>query len=359
MSTDNEKKSNPAAANRIDGVRLLVVDDSEINLTLAKRLLENGGAQVQCLSNGQEAVDWLAQPQNTVDVVLMDVHMPVLDGIGAVRVIRAGQRGAQLPVIAMTAADSDEEIATATEAGMTDHVLKPFSLRTLVEAVLRHVKPVAQPAPSAGAVIQPTETDATDWPDLAGVATDQAKYRYLGERAAFLKQLRRLLEEFSNLEQPPQVPQDPQGWHAMAMRMHKLVGNAGLLAAEPLASAAREAERLAKANTAEGLAAVLQQVSERLIALRTAAQKHLSEQTEGGNAQNGEASGVFSIPADELNALVQDLDDQKFSAAKSYAKLEKQLSTALGPVKADQLKNAMDELDFEVALALLRPLVTA
>jgi signal transduction histidine kinase/CheY-like chemotaxis protein len=117
---------------------ILLAEDVEINQEIARTILENAGYEVDVVSNGAEAV---AAVQNSAyDLVLMDVQMPVMDGIAATRHIRALPRPAgAVPVVAMTANVFAEQIASFKEAGMNDHVGKPFrhdELRATVERCL-------------------------------------------------------------------------------------------------------------------------------------------------------------------------------------------------------------------------------
>ena len=123
------------------GVRVLVVDDSNINRDGTKSILELEGAQVGLASNGQEAFERLQAEPRAFDVVLMDLQMPVLDGHEATRRIRLELGLADLPIIAVTADALRSQRQRAAAAGMNDYIIKPFDARALVSSILRHVKP--------------------------------------------------------------------------------------------------------------------------------------------------------------------------------------------------------------------------
>jgi CheY-like chemotaxis protein len=107
------------------GSRLLVVDDNEINLTVARALLERAGCQVDVARDGQQALEAVARTPYAL--VLMDCQMPVLDGFEATRRIRQlpGAAG-RTPVVALTASAMSEELAACRAAGMDDCLTKPF-----------------------------------------------------------------------------------------------------------------------------------------------------------------------------------------------------------------------------------------
>lgn len=108
---------------------ILVVDDIADNVRLLQYDLEDDKHQVLTAANGQEALAVL--DRHDVDLVLMDVNMPVLDGIGALRRIRSVARMADLPVIMVTANDMDEQVIEALDGGADDYVVKPFSYAVL------------------------------------------------------------------------------------------------------------------------------------------------------------------------------------------------------------------------------------
>ena len=116
--------------------RILVVDDNHINQKVARLLLECVGHTVDIVVDGQEAVD--AVNSHPYDLVLMDIHMPKMDGITATKLIREqGGNGATIPIIAVTAKAmvGDREIYIA--AGMNDFVSKPINTAELHEAIAR------------------------------------------------------------------------------------------------------------------------------------------------------------------------------------------------------------------------------
>jgi PAS domain S-box-containing protein len=118
-------------------VRLLLVEDNAVNRELIRAMLEPFGVEVETANDGVAGVE--AVRQGHYDLVLMDVQMPVMDGLTATREIRAmeGARGAATPIVAMTANVLPEQIANCLAAGMDDHLGKPISPTKLLEVVAR------------------------------------------------------------------------------------------------------------------------------------------------------------------------------------------------------------------------------
>lgn len=122
----------------IAGCRLLLVEDNELNVEIAEMLLEDQGAQVMVVADGQQAVDrFVSEPPGTFDVILMDVMMPVMDGLTATRRIRELDRedAKTMPIIAMTANAYDEDVKQCLDAGMNAHLAKPLQMDLVVAVI--------------------------------------------------------------------------------------------------------------------------------------------------------------------------------------------------------------------------------
>ena len=127
--------------NRLQGARVLVVDDSEINCEVAKRILEADGAQVHTVADGSEAVQWLGQHAKEVDVVLMDIQMPVMDGYSATHEIRHTLKLTNLPIIALTAGAFKAQEEAALAAGMNAFLSKPYNVEQIIALMRQYIAP--------------------------------------------------------------------------------------------------------------------------------------------------------------------------------------------------------------------------
>jgi two-component system sensor histidine kinase/response regulator len=180
------------------GARLLLVEDNEINREFATELLRRMNTQVDCAENGQEALA-LVQARN-YDAVLMDIHMPVMDGLEASRRIRAlgeragGERFRVLPIIAMTALAMARDEQQSLAAGMNDHITKPVSPERLQAALARWLHMPLDPA--APGRLEAALPD--DLRRLESLDSTQGVRRIGGDSEAYRKQLRRFRTRYDD-----------------------------------------------------------------------------------------------------------------------------------------------------------------
>ena len=124
------------------GVKILLAEDNELNLEIARFMLTTAGAQVDEVYNGRAALDtYLASEEGHYDVLLMDVMMPVMDGLRATKLIRASKRkdASSLPIFALTANAFPEDVVRVREAGMNEHCPKPLNRDKLIAMILKYV----------------------------------------------------------------------------------------------------------------------------------------------------------------------------------------------------------------------------
>lgn len=127
----------------LEGMRILLVEDNQINMEIAKFLLESAGAEIVTVDNGKKAVDYFTKaPEGDLDLILMDVMMPVMDGIRATRLIRqsAHEDAKTIPIIAMTANAFVEDMKKTREAGMNAHLSKPLDSEKVMQVLYSYKK---------------------------------------------------------------------------------------------------------------------------------------------------------------------------------------------------------------------------
>jgi CheY-like chemotaxis protein len=138
VTTDAHSLAKAVAGAKLEGMRILVAEDNLVNQQIASELLQGEGAVVTLTNDGQEALDAIANAEMPFHVVLMDMQMTVMDGLSATRAIRQQFDATTLPIVAMTANAMNADRQACLEAGMNDHVGKPFNINSLIQ-VLRNV----------------------------------------------------------------------------------------------------------------------------------------------------------------------------------------------------------------------------
>jgi PAS domain S-box-containing protein len=329
------------------GVRILVVDDSDINLEVTKQILELEGAQVWLASDGQEAFEFLQAEPLAIDVVLMDVQMPVLDGHDATRRIRLELKLSDLPIIALTAGALSSERQRAAAAGMDDYIVKPFDADALVASILRRLKPpnqqVAQHAPAAPPCpVGPTEA----WPALDGIDRDDVFSRLMGDFGLFCSMLTRLLEEFSELAIPG-AADDPETLSLQRGRMHKLKGSAGMLGAKEIQQLAGEAEAACAAGEIEQVAELSMRLAAHLQRLRRDAALALAAVPMRSRA--GRAQDCAVVEPEAVAELVDLLRRQSLAAVDRFTSMSPGLRRLLGQGSYERVRDHLDNLRFDAA----------
>ena len=334
----------------LPGVRVLLVDDSDINLEVTRRILEAEGAQVRTASNGQQAVDLLEAEPDAVDIVLMDVQMPVLDGYDATRRIRAELHLEDLPIIALTAGALSSDRQRSSEAGMDDYIIKPFDAQQLMRSVLRHVHlssgpHACKPVEAARASAQPH----APWPEIDGIDSEDARERLNNDFELFRSMLKRLLGEFADVALPEQVA-DSGALAIHAGRMHKLRGSAGLLGAKAIQRLAGEAEAACVGGDIALANPLALDLASELHRLRQSAEPAF--QSRQAPADEAPAPGV-PLDMGALAELVGLLRQQRLSAMDCFKALSPQLRGHLRQGEYERVEDHLDSLRFGDAADIL------
>jgi two-component system sensor histidine kinase/response regulator len=225
---------------RLQGMRLLVVEDNLINQQVALELLNAEGASVEIAGNGRLGVAAVAAANPPFDAVLMDLQMPVLDGYAATQAIRQQLKLVDLPVIAMTANAMASDREACLAAGMNDHVGKPIDLSDLVRVLNRHT----HRASASSSAVAPTDPPAESGtqPTVGHVDVDGALERLGGNTALYVKVIQSYLHDLAT--QPDQLETlIENGDFKGAQRLrHTLKGLSSTVDADALSAVAKTME---------------------------------------------------------------------------------------------------------------------
>ena len=231
------------------GVRILVVDDSEINRDVAQRILSGQGALVSLAVNGQDAIDWLLAHSRDVDLVLMDVQMPVLDGIAATRQLRRLAQFDDLPIMALTAGAFKSQQDAARAAGMTHFVSKPFDVPSTIALIQRLRRPSAVEHPQASPrdilpIMLPADQGSVESSTEVSVMDVARGLRIWSDAATYHEYLQRFVACYCDAVEVMYRSLAMDDRPAAAALAHKLCGVAANMALPDTHRLAVEAERV-------------------------------------------------------------------------------------------------------------------
>jgi PAS domain S-box-containing protein len=342
LATQDQVEALPVAerVHRLDGVSLLVVEDNETNQIIAREILGEAGARVTIATNGREAVE--AVEREAFDAVLMDVHMPVMDGHDATRAIRRQPRFAELPIIAMTASATVRDRELCVEAGMNAHVGKPIDLNELFGTLRRFVRVGAVPANGRG-------DDERGEIALPGLDVATGVRRLGGRREAY----ENLLKVFA-ASTPDPLPEIRDaiargaGAHAVQL-VHRLRGAAGNVAATRVLAVTTEMENTLKAGGA--VDALLPMLERAWSELRDSLDRLLRASTAAAVAAADPATVRKEL--EHLDALLSRDDAEAVTLVR---KLRGALAQGVTTIRFGELEKRVSNYDFIAAREALKAL---
>ncbi|RZK99738.1 MAG: hybrid sensor histidine kinase/response regulator [Rubrivivax sp.] len=350
-----DTQSPPDAVVRLDGLRVLLVEDNALNQQLAIELLSRRGAIVKSLDNGCEAVEHLRMAGPTAyDVVLMDLHMPVMDGHEATRQIRADERFRALPILAMTAHALDEERDHCLAIGMQDHISKPLDPRKLYATLARY-HPLNQAVAGAPAqrVPDPLNKGPRALPQAPGLDAHQALSRLEGDRELYLRVLTGFVDHLGDASPSLQAAAAEHDWPTIEREAHTLRGLAATVGAHELAQLSAELERAVQGRDTEGLRTVTQALQTAVTGLLALLQPQLRA-LGTPTATPQDSPTLTELPPALTEALLRLVQDSDSEAISVWRQQRGVFSAALHPLLFNRLDTAIEGCDFDAALHLLQ-----
>lgn len=339
---------------RLQGMTLLVVEDNALNREVVEELLTAEGATVVLAHDGRAGVDIVQTARQHFDAVLMDMQMPIMDGLEATRLIRSDGRFNNLPIIAMTANASASDRQQCQQAGMNDHVGKPFVFEQLISVLLSTTCRQRDVLPNNG---------ISGIDDSSGKDIELVLKRFGGKVGLYKRSLARFKSEgaalLSNLRQSLN-DNNVSGCH---IALHSLKGLSATLGAEALAAQAASLEALFKDKhvNPSDLHTLIDE--NHLNALRLLLDSQydelsstLNEWSDSRDVGN-ELVQDLAVPIKELLMECSVLLEQRNLKVLSMLSSISAHAEAKGPLY-DALRQQIDALDFESALATTHRLLS-
>jgi signal transduction histidine kinase/HPt (histidine-containing phosphotransfer) domain-containing protein/ActR/RegA family two-component response regulator len=339
QAADSPSPGSDKDLSAILGAEILVVDDSQINLQIASELLQQAGFKVDSAHDGQQAVAMVGQ--KPYDCVLMDLQMPVMDGIQATETIRADSRFKNLPVLAMTANSSDADRARASQAGMNALIPKPIDQRLLFDSLLQWISPGERdfviPAQST---VQESQLQLPD--ALPGLSVQEGLGRVGGNSRLYLKLLRDMNREYQGTAEEITELLEKNQLEQAAQLAHKLRGIANNLGAFEVGLLSGEIEQSAK----DGMVpadATLQELSAALSSLEGLINQLVASDSSAPGSEDLDKQAITSL----LDQLTLEIEESNPAATDTNESLLAGLAEGMaGEAELTALGESLDIFDF-------------
>lgn len=345
-------------AHGLAGSRILLVEDNSINQDVALGILESAKIGADLAKNGKEAVDAVAG--NHYDAVLMDIQMPVMDGLEATRIIRSDDRFVTLPIIAMTANAMKGDRETCLESGMNDYIVKPIDPGLLFDTLSKWIKPRTS---FTFRGVEPLMTEIRDdiIPEtLPGIDTKDATKRLMGNQELLLSILTGFRRDYSDAASVLKSQVEGGDVEKAKNLVHTLKGISGNFSARELRVSFEKLETAMAAGEKDEIMACLDAVDKEMTVvlegIRTLPEKksaeYMPKQKGSGSAPDQE---LFSECFDDLS---RSLASNEFNAIDKFAVLVSNMPEEAysDPITRDliaRLEKEIDGFNFKEALDIL------
>jgi len=264
----------PVGDTQLQGKRILLAEDNPVNRLLASATLEQAGFVVTEAENGLQALE-LAKTHD-FDLLLMDIQMPVMDGLCATRLIRELDKSGtdRLPMLALTAGAPGQDMDEILASGMNGCLEKPFAPDALVTAVRRHLQPARENHAPMQAPLSPTAGIPAICPRRPCLDIDEGIRRVGGDGSLYRELLRRFVAEYGASAAHVMDSVNSGELGKAGRIVHSVKGVAGVLAADSLQEIARELETALK-NDGENPHPAMKRFRDELSAVLSSAENEL------------------------------------------------------------------------------------
>jgi two-component system sensor histidine kinase/response regulator len=339
----------PENLDRLRNARILVVEDSIANQTLARDLLLHAGAHVSLAGNGHEAIAAIRDAAQPFDAVLMDLQMPLMDGLEAIGIIR-NELSQTMPIVATSAHSNKLEQERCLAAGADDCLPKPFHINDLYAVLAKCIEASgdADPIPAPGAdndVSLPESLDGIDMADgLDRLGNNRGLYGQL--LTDFARTNAGLIGELGEAARY-------DDWARIRFLVHAIRSTAGSIGAATLSKMAAKVED-AVINGDERLGGYLSEFTAEMTRVMDALRSAEFDQTEKSGPAGADATPFDRDRATELyGRLLELLDDQDLSAQRDFDELASMLGGRGQEVILSELSENMHMLNYANARQIL------
>ena len=342
-------ESFPETIRSVQGARVLLVEDNPINQFVAKGFLEKMGLCVFVADGGGQAVSMVEAEE--FDAVFMDLQMPGMDGFEATARIRALDKGRELPIIAMTAAAMVQDKEACLKAGMNDHVPKPIDPDTLIETLLRWIRPGTRECGPPTGEIYPVPLGPGCSFELSGFDLKEAVARMAFDWAALKRALKIFWEENEGVQERLDDLIEKADFQGASRMVHSIRGASGNLGAKALFAASQALENDLKSGHVASRSRFAEQLALALGSIRDFLDSAASDDSAAQYDQNRVMR--------QLRILMANLEDHTVIPGNLIRDLCCQLKETQVERLGEQLERDVDHFDYSNAKETVKSIAEA
>ncbi len=336
----------------LKGLRILVAEDHPINRQIMSEILESVGIEVEMANNGREAVQFLQKNDNRIDLVLMDIQMPIMDGYDATREIRRLYSKSRLPIVAMTAHAMQEERERCLAAGMNEHLSKPVVIENLYDMLARLTGRTTQTS-SESVIKDEQEHQSILIPEyLPGINIETALSRINGNKRLLGQLIKIFAQDHQGITEEVRHLIADNDTLSAARLVHGLKGVAGNLSADRLRIASANLETALKNKDINASSALLPLLDAALAEVFTAATL-LTERAAPARTTGNFSSKEITPLLGELQNL---LEIHSLDLSSPLDSLRAMLTQGDEHNQIEALAESVQRLDYQKALIILQSL---
>lgn len=341
--TDSKQKNEAEYLPQLKGIKVLLVEDNEINREVAQEILQEAGMIVTIAENGREAVNKVKS--DLYEVVLMDIQMPVMDGYDATGEIRKDPAFAELPIIAMTANALLADQEKCLQAGMNDHVAKPIDTAQLFRKIAYWVKADQKTIANKAAA-----TGDQKMPDLPGIDVQDGLSRLGGNRELYCRLLIKFHKNHKLTLKAIRNALADGDLKKAEILAHTIKGAAGNIGSRDVYLDADALEAEFKANDLNNVELLLMQLEQELELAFTSISTLEDNAEETQSLPTGAADKSLLKPI--LDRMGKLLNENNMDAVTCAKELAMQTKNSVLSVKTAEMKDCVDQYDFDGALCI-------
>ncbi|TRW98299.1 response regulator [Paracoccus sp. M683] len=351
----------PKVRRDLHGLRILLVEDNEINREIAVELLKDAGLDVDCAENGLVACRMVSERGDSFAAVLMDVQMPEMDGVEATRQIRRDWSAEDLPILAMTAHAYEEDRQRCLASGMNDHIAKPIDPQVFLATLERWLRRSAPSGPASAQGETRLISGGADLPsELPPFDIPAALLRVNGKQPLLRRLIIGFRDSYNDVAERLGAMLHAGQADDAARLAHGLKGVASSLELAEVAAIARRLEDRLRAGQEDGMGSLLSDLGDAMreamaaVALLDGGPVAQGDQIAATMPATGQGKILnLSEAAEARRALREQINRHSLSARKGFQNYAEIMGMTLDERDVDPIGIAILRLDYHEALALL------